>query len=159
MIALIVAMDENNTIGKENDLPWHYPEDLAYFKRTTRGHKVLMGRKTYESIVEKLGRPLPQRENIVLSRTLPQTEGIRVIRDLSSYLEGFPEEETLFVIGGKSVYAAALPYADKLYVTHIAASHEGDVTFPAYDKADFETLSKEKKGPLTFAVYARKRGD
>ncbi len=159
MIALIAAMDENNTIGKGNDLPWHYPEDLAYFKRKTLGKKVLMGRKTYESILMKLGRPLPKRENIVLSRTLPEKEGIRVIRDLPSYLERFPKEETLFVIGGRSVYEAALPFADRLYITHIAAGHEGDVTFPAYDKEAFETIKSEKKGPLTFAVYERKRRD
>ncbi len=156
MIALIAAMDANNIIGRGNDLPWHYPEDLAYFKRMTLGKKVLMGRRTYESIEKKLGGPLPKRENIVLSRSLPEQEGIVVIRDLPSYLARFPKDETLFVIGGKSVYAAALPYADRLYITHIDAEHEGDVTFPSYDRDDFTLVNREQKGPLTFAVYARK---
>ncbi len=156
MIALIVAMDRNGLIGKDNELPWHFPEDLDYFKRVTKHKKVLMGRKTYESIVDKLGKALPLRENIVLTRQRLKLEDAYVINDLPAYLRKVPEEDTLFVIGGRMVYEASLPFADRLYITHIDGAYEGDTYFPTVDFSKFEIVQKEKRPPLTFVVYERK---
>jgi len=156
MIALIVAMDKNGLIGKNNELPWHYSKDLAYFKKTTKHKKVLMGRKTYDSIVEKLGKALPMRENIVLTRQPLKLKDAYVIHDLPSYLRKIPEEETLFVIGGRTVYEASLPYADRLYITHIDDVFEGDTYFPKVDFSKYRVVRKEENPPLTFAVYERK---
>ncbi len=159
MISLIAAMDRNGLIGKGDDLPWHHSEDLRYFKRTTKGKKVLMGRKTYESIAAKLGGPLPGRENYVLSRSAEGFAGVRMVRDLNAFLTEFKEkEEELFVIGGRSVYEAALPYADYLYLTRIDESHTGDTYFPEVDFEAFEMISQTNKPPLTFKVYRRKEG-
>ncbi len=156
MIAIIAAMDRNRLIGRNNALPWHFSEDLRYFKRTTKNHKVLMGRKTYESIVDKLGGPLPKRENYVLSRSANGFEGAHVVRDLDAFLTSFPPEERLFVIGGRSVYEAALPYADELYITHIDDTFTGDSYFPDVDLSAYRVRHEESKPPLLFRVYERK---
>src|SRR6187401_3018410 len=101
MLIAIAAMASNRVIGREGKLPWHLPEDLKFFKETTLGHPVLMGRKTFESIIERLGKPLPGRMNIVLNRTLPPREGIHVIRDISelSNLIPQPESQVVYLIG------------------------------------------------------------
>ncbi len=156
MIALIVAMDENRLIGKDNQLPWHYPEDLKYFKEKTMNETVIMGRKTYEAIVNHLGRPLPKRDNIVLTRQERSFPGARVIHDLKAYLETIPRDKTVFIIGGSSVYAAALPFADRLYITHIGGTYSGDTYFPDYDETKFAKIASETCGNLSFAVYQRK---
>jgi len=128
----IVAMTPERVIGRAGTLPWHLPADLAFFKRVTTGHPVVMGRKTFESI----GRPLPRRRNIVLTRdpawTAPGVEVIHRPADLTKLpdLEG-----PVFIIGGAEIYTAFLPALDELLVSHLAAHHPGDTRFPEFESA------------------------
>jgi dihydrofolate reductase len=125
--SLIVAAAENGVIGRGNRLPWHLPADLAHFKRTTMGRPVIMGRRTWESI----GKPLPGRRNIVVSRTPGfSAPGCVVAPDLSSAYALSAGETEVFVIGGTQLYEAALPGADRIYLTRVLASVEGDARFP-----------------------------
>ncbi len=156
MISLIVAFDEHQLIGADNKMPWHYKEDLQYFKRTTLHHDVLMGRKTFESILGYNNQPLKDRQSIVLSRTQTfENYDVDVIEDLTGYLTDYPVNQELFVIGGASIYEQALPVADRLYITHIPGIHEGDTYFPTYDKAAFTCIKKTELNGLVFAVYER----
>ena len=129
-LTAIVAMTPERVIGRAGTLPWHLPEDLAFFKRVTSGHPVVMGRKTFESI----GRPLPQRRNIVLTRDLawsaPGVEVIHRPQDLAN-LPGI-EEQRVFIIGGAEIYAAFLPCVTDLLVSHLFAQHAGDTRFPEF---------------------------
>jgi dihydrofolate reductase len=128
-LTAIVAMTPDRVIGRAGTLPWHMPEDLAFFKRTTSGHPIVMGRKTYESI----GRPLPKRRNIVLTRdktwSAPGVEVIHRPEDLEK-LPGL--EGRVFIIGGSEIYAAFFPALDDLLVSHVSAEHEGDTRFPEF---------------------------
>lgn len=151
MISLITAIDRNGLIGKGNGLPWDYPEDLKYFKSITSGKTVIMGDTTFET----LSRPLPKRENIVASLENKQYEGAKTITNLFEYLDSVPEEKEVFIIGGAKIYELAERYVDRLYITHIAALHEGDIRFPNYDWSKFSLVSETTKGILTFAVYER----
>mgnify|MGYP004517512721 FL=1 len=130
MISLIVAHDENRVIGYKNDMPWHLPGDLAYFKRTTMGKPIIMGRKTFESI----GRALPGRLNIVITRNEHYTaDGITTFSSLQQALElAATQHEEVMVIGGGKIFADALPLADRLYITEIHHQFPGDTYFPAY---------------------------
>lgn len=160
-ITLIAAMDRNYAIGADNKLLWHLPADMAFFKAMTTGKTVLMGRKTYES----LGRPLPNRRNVVLTRQKGlQLEGCEVVHEVSEALERFQEEE-LMVIGGAEIYALALPYADKLLLTEVEADIErSDAFFPKFDKREWrlaESVFREKdeRNPYNcrFQTYLRVR--
>ena len=153
MISIIVAIGKNNLIGKGNDLPWYYPEDLKYFKNTTLNKPVFMGYNTYLSIYNRLGKALPKRTNYVLTYedTLPG-EGI-VIKDLEQFTKN--HEEEVFCIGGRMVYEMMLPYADRLYITRVNKDYEGDVFFPKYDESLFKLVSSIKSGDLTFEIYER----
>lgn len=122
-------MASNRVIGRDGKLPWHIPEDLKFFKRTTLGHPILMGRKTFDSI----GKPLPGRQNIVLSRTMPPREGVDVIRDISELPRVGASAEKVFLIGGAQLFAELLPQCDELYLTWIQSPHEGDVLLPAFE--------------------------
>jgi len=155
MIALIVAFDEKKLIGKDGTLPWYFKEDLAYFKRITEHHKVVMGRVTYESILKSLKKPLPNRENIVVSRQRLNSDGITVVNDLEAYLKTVNPDEKVFVIGGSMIYKIALPFADRLYITHVKGIYHGDTYFPEYDVKSFKCIKKEETESLTFAVYER----
>ncbi len=157
MIAAIVAMDNTSLIGRNGALPWHYPEDLAYFKRVTLNQTVLMGRKTYESIVKQLGKALPNRQNIVLSKTLKNLKDAEVIDRLDEFLASYPKDSSLFIIGGAKVYETALPYCDRLYITHIHETYEGDTYFPKIDWSQWQRLDVHTEGVLTYAVYERKK--
>ena len=160
MISLIVAKAENNVIGSRNNLPWYLPADLRRFKELTTGHTVVMGRKTFESILARLGTPLPNRRNVLLTRDITAApEGVDVVHDIESVrsLEG-----TVFVIGGAEVYRQLLPYAEKLYVTEVKAQIDGDVYFPAIDLREWREVSREshKKDEknqydFDFVVYDR----
>jgi dihydrofolate reductase len=136
MIKAIVAMAENRVIGQGGTIPWHLPEDFKFFKATTMGHAILMGRKTYESI----GKPLPGRENIVLSRTMPETYGVTVIRSLDDLIEP-TDGKDLFVIGGEEIYRLLLPRVQELYVTKVPQVIEGDTHFPDFE-SQFDTGTK-----------------
>lgn len=153
MISLIFAEDKNHLIGTHNTLPWHYKEDLQYFKQTTLNKPVLMGRKTFESIVDRLGKPLPKRRNIVATRSDFSYEGVQVVNDLEAFLKQ-PHDEEIFVIGGKMIYEAAFKYADQLYITHIDKVYQGD-TFITYDLSAFKLIKERKVGDLNFCLYER----
>lgn len=145
-ISMIAAMAHDRVIGKDNQMPWHLPADLAHFKRVTLGKPVLMGRKTFESI----GRPLPGRRNLVISRNPDyQAEGIEVVGSVEAalaLLAGSSVEE-LMVIGGGHLYAEMLPSADCLYLTRIDLAVEGDTRFPAFDEGDWSCIERESHQP------------
>lgn len=146
MISLIVAMDRNRLIGKDGSLPWHIPEELKFFKETTTGHPIIMGRKTHESIKKAL----PKRTNIVLTRqeNYCAAENCLVVStpqeavELAQSREGSDE---IFIIGGSSIYEAFLPMADRLYITEIDESFEGDVYFP--ELSESWKVIKTQNGP------------
>jgi dihydrofolate reductase len=148
-LALIVAAAENGVIGRNNALPWRLPEDMRYFKRVTMGKPIVMGRKTFESI----GKPLPGRTNIVVTRNPAfQAEGIKVASSLAAALELAQHialldgADEVVVIGGAEIYQAALPHADRLYLTEVHASVEGDAALPAIDWTQWREVSREQHG-------------
>ncbi|MGU5685540.1 MULTISPECIES: type 3 dihydrofolate reductase [unclassified Aeromonas] len=141
-ISMIAAMAHDRVIGKDNQMPWHLPADLAHFKRVTLGKPVLMGRKTFESI----GRPLPGRRNLVISRNPGyQAEGIEVVGSVEAALALLASSavEELMVIGGGHLYAEMLPSADRLYLTQIDLVVEGDTRFPAFDDGQWQRIDCE----------------
>ena len=140
MITMIAAIGSNNAIGKDNDLLWHLPNDLKRFKRVTAGHCVIMGRKTFES----LGKPLPKRTNIIISRNEHYTaEGCVVVDSLEAALEAAAADPNPFILGGAQIYAQALPLADVLDITLVKASLEADAFFPAIDPNVWKEVSRE----------------
>jgi len=170
ILSMIVATADNNIIGKDNDMPWHLPADLAYFKKATLGKPIIMGRKTYESI----GRPLPGRRNIVISRDesyVPQgkgAEGVDTVTSVEQALalvdgsDGTEGVEEIMVIGGGAIYKHCLPAAQRLYITHIKANIEGDTQFPHYDDGSWKMVASELRASdeknvhqLDFCIYER----
>lgn len=166
-VALVAAMAQNRVIGYQGKMPWHLPAELQYFKAITMGKPIIMGRKTFESI----GRPLPGRTNIVLTRNphaLP--EGVLVADSVSNALEiarqhldvQQPENDEVMVIGGGEIYAAFLPQATRLYLTHIDLAVDGDTWFPDWSEMQWEqTLLREhqadSQNPLSFRGYRYER--
>jgi dihydrofolate reductase len=138
MINIIVAMSNNSVIGKNNTLPWHLPTDLKYFKDTTNGHTVVMGRKCWESIPEKY-RPLPNRKNIVVSRNKDYVaKGAIVINDLEQILSSNENNlEQIFIIGGSELYKEAFKYANKLFLTQIFQDVDGDIILEGLNSKDW----------------------
>ncbi len=124
----IVAMSANRVIGSAGKIPWHLPEDFKFFKATTMGHAIVMGRKTFESI----GKPLPGRENIIFSRTMPETAGITIIRSPEELLQ-LPNADDFFVIGGAEIYRLLLPHCTELFITKVPGVVEGDAFFPEFE--------------------------
>lgn len=146
-LSLIVAMAENRCIGIENRLPWHLPEDLKFFKRTTLGKPIIMGRKTFDSI----GRPLPERTNIVITRNSDwQHDGVVVVNTLESAIKAaenacqYGGVEEAVVIGGEQIYCLALPYVDRLYITRVKAIIDGDAFFPEFDQSAWHIADKSE---------------
>ena len=155
MISLVVAIAKNGVIGKDNQLPWYYKNDLKYFKEITTGHTVVMGRNTFESIIDRNGRTLPNRKSVVVTRNKEfKYEGVEVVNDFNKYLHKDFKEE-VFIIGGSEIFKDSLAYADRLYITHIDKEYEGDVWFPEYDKSEYKLISKRDEGELSFCVYER----
>ena len=141
IISLIVAMAHNRVIGKDNQMPWHLPADLKHFKNKTLNKTIIMGRKTYESI----GRPLPQRKNIVISSKENYTlEGCTTTTSLENALELVKNDEEAMIIGGGNLYNQSIQYADKLYLTFIDLEVEGDTFFPDFEKLHLNELSREQ---------------
>lgn len=143
MISIIVAQDTNRVIGKDNDLPWHLPNDLKRFKQLTTDHPVIMGRKTFQSIVGRIGHPLPDRDNIVVSSTLEDVEGVTIATSLDDALSYTLPEEEVFVIGGSRLFNEALERADRIYLTQVDAEVDGDTYFPELDPSEWHTLNIE----------------
>ncbi len=164
-LSLIVALAENNCIGIDNKLPWHLPEDLKYFRRLTTGNTVIMGRKTYESI----GKPLPNRSNIVISRNADfQAEGVKVVATieeavkLADSIAEINGNEEAFIIGGAQIYQLTLPLAQRLYVTEVQKTVTGDAFFPSIEAAQWQEIASEphyyepSDTHYKFVVYERK---
>mgnify|MGYP001398705914 CR=1 FL=1 len=154
MISLLFAMDRNQVIGANNDLPWHLPNDLKFFKEKTTGRTIIMGRKTFDSI----GRALPNRRNIVLSKSdIELPLGVELIQDINSILtmdKKNPEEE-LFIIGGGGIFEQILPFADRMYITLIEEEFNGDVFFPDFSLEMWKETSrvkgiKDEKNPYDY---------
>lgn len=160
MVSIIVAVAQNRVIGCANRLIWHISEDLRRFKAITSGHPVIMGRKTYES----LGRPLPNRTNVVITRSNSyQAKGCQVVGSLREAIEMFDPTEEIFIIGGGEIYTAAMPIADKLYITTVHADYDGDTLFPEWDATGWRLISSERhergekfEHPFSFCDYVRK---
>ena len=161
LISIIAAVAENRAIGIRNRLPWHLPADLKYFRNKTLGHHVIMGRKNYQSI----GKPLPQRTNIVITRDPGfDAPGCVVVNSIDAALAAADGDPELFIIGGAGIYAQSLPFADRLYLTLVHHSFEGDTYFPELEWAQWKEISKEfhepderNPYPYTFVVLDRSR--
>jgi len=139
-VYLIGAMSKNRVIGKNNKLPWKIPDDLKYFKKMTKGKTVIMGRKTFDSV----GRPLPDRNNIVLTRdTDLKIPGVVVRNSLEKALLSCQPTEQVMIIGGSEIYQAALPYAREIYLTIIDAEYDGDAYFPEFSESEWEKTNEE----------------
>ncbi len=159
-VSVIAALASNGVIGIENRLPWRLPEDLAHFKTLTLGHPILMGRKTFES----LGRPLPGRTNVVITRNPDYcTEGCLTADSIPAALALCGDADEVFFIGGADLYAQAIPLADRLYLTEVDVEATGDAWFPDYDRGAFREVSREShigaKGDalrFDFVVYERR---
>lgn len=162
-VSAIVAAAENNAIGKDNELLWHLPNDLRFFKQTTSGHAVIMGRKTYESV----GKPLPNRRNLVVTRQKDYVlEGAEVVHSLEAALARCSDETEVFIVGGAEIYRQALPITHRVYLTRVHAELPGDAYFPDLDERDWVLVSEEKHNPderhaygYSFQVYERRKHD
>ena len=148
---IIVAMDENRVIGKDGDIPWHYPEDMKHFKEETTGETVLMGRKTYFSLPEDY-RPLPDRRNIVLSRSDPELpEEVDKVESLEEAWKKAEEYgDKVYIAGGSSVYEQTLEVADRMVLTRIHDEHKGDTFFPVWSDDSWKEIFREDKDELSF---------
>jgi dihydrofolate reductase len=143
-VSMIAAMSKNRVIGKDNDLPWHLPDDFRFFKETTKNHHVIMGRKNYESLPHKF-KPLPNRTNLVLTRNDHfEAEGTTVLQSLEKALQLAEQngEHEAFIIGGGQIYLLGLAYADTIYLTEIDATIEGDTHFPEFDKNEWQETER-----------------
>jgi len=152
-LALVVAMTPARVIGREGGLPWHYPEDMKHFRAVTRGHAVIMGRKTHESI----GRPLPDRRNIVVSRDVHfMAAGCEVVASLDEAIaRARATDDEPRVIGGAEIYARALPLATVLYLTEVTREVPGDTYFPPWDDGSWRETERRESGDLVFRTLVR----
>ena len=159
-LSIVVAMDSNRLIGKDNGLPWHLPADLAFFKKLTTGNTILMGRKTFDSI----GRPLPNRCNIIITRNADiEIAGCEVVNSIEKALSLVQSETEVMVIGGAKLYQQILPIADRLYITQVEGEFDGDTYFPPYDEKNWRQVSceshladKKNNHPCHFVVFEKK---
>ncbi len=157
-VSAIVAMAENNCIGKDNQMPWHIPEDLKRFKERTMGGVIIMGRKTFESILGYLGKPLPGRISIVVSRSGYTADGAITCPDMESAIEKAKElaaqngQDEIFIGGGAQIYELAMPHTNKLYLTKVHRSVEGDTFFPALGEEWNEIANEDFEGDPSFSI-------
>ena len=163
IISTIVAVAKNNVIGKDNNIPWYLPADLKYFKKITTGHHIVMGRKCYESI----GRPLPKRTNVVVTRNpFFIASGCLITHNVAEavQLAEANGEEEVFIIGGGQIYEIALPHVDRIYLTEVDVEVEGDIFFPTIDPNNWNLIKETKNKSdekneydYTFKVLERKK--
>lgn len=156
-IILIAAVAQNNVIGKTNALPWYLPEDLKRFKDITSGQTVLMGRKTFESIIERLDHPLPNRTNIIITKdnNYETPDGVELYHSIDEALSKHAHDN-IYIIGGASIYAQTIDRADKLYITEIKKEYEGDVFFPPIDLEKWHETEREDHEEYSFVTYEKK---
>lgn len=151
IVSIIVATSDNQGIGKDNQLLWHLPNDLKFFKRVTSGHTVIMGRKTFESI----GRPLPNRRNIVITRQKDfEADGVTKAASISEALRLTADESEVFIIGGAEIYRQTLPLANRIYLTKVSAQLDADAFFPALSPDEWEIKIAEEYPADEKHVYA-----
>ncbi len=159
-LSIIVAMSSERAIGVNNELLWHLPSDLKRFKELTTGHSILMGRKTFESLPKGA---LPNRRNIVISRSIKEVKGAEVYADIETALSQTKDEKEVFVIGGGQIYKSLLPYSHRIYLSIVEGTYpEATVFFPEFDWADWEIEKKEQiaadeRNPLAHTFYILKR--
>ena len=159
MVSIIVAVAQNGTIGDKNSLLWHIKEDMRFFRTTTSGHAVIMGRKTFESLGSK---PLPKRQNIVITRQDVAFEGALTAHSLQEAIAMAEGDEEVFIIGGAQIYAQALECADRLYLTLVERDYEGDTSFPEIDYRYWQLVAEERhergeeyEYPFSFLTFDR----
>jgi dihydrofolate reductase len=159
-ISLIAAMGKDRELGFGNKLPWHLPDDLKRFKALTKGHAVVMGRKTYESI----GMPLPERKNIIVTRDINYSApGCLVVHSIEEALSAAGDDKEIFIIGGGEIYALALPLANKMYLTFVDVKIKANVFFPDFDESEWRVTKTESherdlkhEYPFVFKIFERK---
>ncbi|WP_348609252.1 dihydrofolate reductase [Halobaculum rarum] len=163
-VSLIAAVAANGVIGADGGMPWHFPADMRHFKETTTGHPVIMGRRTYESIASDIGGPLPDRTNVVLSRSSPDLpENVIVVESVEEALAAARTDAaergvgTVYVAGGGAVYEQFLPLADELVLTEVHESYVGDTTFPEFDPDEWREVERDERDDFDFVVYERAR--
>jgi dihydrofolate reductase len=164
-IALIAAVADNRVIGRDGEMPWHFAEDLQYFKRTTTGHPVIVGRRTYETVVAALGEPFPGRTSVVLTtQSLDLPDGALVANSVDEAIDLAEADarargvDTAYVAGGGRVYDQFLPRADRLVLTEIHDAYEGDTRFPAWDRDAWVEVDRDERAAFDFVTYERRRG-
>ncbi len=158
IVSFIVAMSQNRVIGRDQGLPWNLPEDLKRFRKITKGHPVIMGRKTFDS----MGKPLPDRENIVITRQGIAIPGVKIVSTLSEALKPFEgTDREVFILGGGQIFSESLSRVDRIYLTLIEQDFQGDVLFPEVNWAQFKKTFEEDHAapmPYRFINYDRIQG-
>lgn len=158
-VSIIVAIAKNNAIGKDNKLLWYLPNDLKHFKDVTTGHTVIMGRKTYDSV----GKPLPKRRNIIITRQAISIEGCEVVNSLEAALALCKDEDEVFIVGGAEIYRQSIPLTDRIYLTVIDQEFDGDSFFPELDPEEWkekerENFEPDEKNKLRYSFITLERG-
>ena len=167
-ISIIAAIGSNRAIGKDNDMIWHLPDDMKFFKEKTKGHTVIMGRLNFDSLPPQF-QPLPNRRNLVLTTNKDYSqEGVEVFHDIEKAIDSAREagEKELFIIGGGQIYELGMPFTDRMYLTEIKESFDADVYFPEYDQTEWEEIVRIPHGKderhaheFDFVTYDRKKED
>jgi dihydrofolate reductase len=163
-LTIVAAVAANGVIGADGEMPWHYPADLRHFKQLTMGHPVILGRVTYETIADRIGGPLPGRTSVVLTRSPDRVDTssprVRVATTVEEAVECARETDAseAFVAGGASVYEQFLPVADRMVLTEVHETHEGDTTFPGWDEENWQELERDERAALSFVTYRRRNG-
>lgn len=143
IVSQVVAISENHVIGKDNKLLWYLPNDLKHFKEITSGHTVIMGRKTYDSV----GKPLPRRRNIIITRQAISIEGCEVVNSIEAALALCADEEEVFIVGGAEIYKQSMHLTDRIYLTIVHKEFEGDSFFPGINKTEWREVFREDHQP------------
>ena len=157
--SIIVAIAKNNAIGKDNKLLWYLPNDLKHFKDVTSGHTVIMGRKTFDSV----GKPLPRRRNIVVTRQPISIEGCEVVSSIEAALALCAGEDEVFIVGGAEIYRQAIPLTDRIYLTIVDEEFDGDTFFPELNAAEWKETKREnfepdEKNKYSYSFITLERG-
>jgi dihydrofolate reductase len=153
-VTIISALTREGVIGKDNAMPWHISEDSKLFKKLTLGGTLIMGRKTFESIGSQ---PLPRRKHIIVSRSMPETEGIEICRTLEDAVnKAGAYEKDVFCIGGSEIYRQMLPIANRLFLSYVKEEYPGDTYFPEFDLGEWQVVREEDHEEFTFVEYERK---
>lgn len=157
-LSMVAAVAANGVIGDDGEVPWHHPEDLTHFRNTTVGHPVIMGRRTFESVLSAVSGPLPERDNIVLTSqpsTLPDTVTGVTSTDAAIEAAGRHDADTVYVVGGAAVYRQFLPEADELVLTELDRAYEGDTDFPSVDWDRWDVVDRDRRDAFDIVTYRR----